>query len=69
MVWAIIAAATGGFFIGAWIFFYLGKAKGYVTGVTHTLRLGAAVNLAQEQAKAVPASAAATPRGSTRGMN
>jgi len=67
MLLAIIAAAIGGFLVGATVFYYVGKMCGFASGVACTLRVGAAI--AQGQATAAPAVSIPTQPSSRRGMN
>jgi hypothetical protein len=42
-MWILLAAFIGGFFIGAFIFFVVGAAKGYVSAVRHLTTIGEAI--------------------------
>jgi hypothetical protein len=55
MLW-MIAAFTGGFFVGAFVFYVIGAAKGYACAVRHLAAIGKAVleNAAASQVKPQP---------------
>jgi hypothetical protein len=61
-MWIPLAAFTGGFFIGGFIFFVIGAAKGYVSAFRHLTAIGKAMlqNAAAPQKPQAPVTVSST---------